>query len=95
VRYFRQQVMAAGFGVRGGLFPVQTLDLDPQTGARTVHGQLRKLGVQSVLRRNPAGPGALLSFILTARHRPEEIDAAVRALVQAVNVPAQLQPGGG
>jgi 8-amino-7-oxononanoate synthase len=79
VRRFRAGVRDLGLVSVGGLFPVQTVigTLDPYA----VHGRLRGEGVQALLRRRHGR--ACISFALTARHRPEEIDRAVAALARA------------
>lgn len=81
VRYFRARATLAGLPVRGGMFPVQSLD--PGPGAVHVHRALLALGVRSVLHRPIHGGPPVISFILTARHREGDIDAAVAALVRA------------
>ncbi len=80
VRHFRKRLAEAGFSVTGGLFPVQTLAPIPQLDAATLHERLLRAGVRVVLQRAHDGHGARISFLITARHSPEEIDCALDAL---------------
>lgn len=77
-------IRKAGLGASGGLFPVQTLKPMPGIDPHALHGRLQQMGVQTVLHSKPDGNGARLGFILTARHSPEEIDAAVAVVVDAL-----------
>jgi 8-amino-7-oxononanoate synthase len=78
---FRTRSALAGLPLRGGMFPVQSLA--PGPAAARVHRVLLALGVRTVLHRPAHGGGPVISFVLTARHREREIDAAVAALVRA------------
>jgi hypothetical protein len=73
---------AAGFTADGGLFPVQTLRLLPALDAGQMYEQLLRRGVRTV-QQGGKGRGAQISLIGTTRHRPDEIDLATEALVQA------------
>ena len=84
VRQFRARLAEAGLGASGGLFPVQTLKPMPGIDPHALHGRLEQLGIQTVLHSKPDGNGARLGFVLTARHSPEEIDAAVAVVVDAL-----------
>jgi 7-keto-8-aminopelargonate synthetase-like enzyme len=66
------------------LFPVQPLKLPEGIDAREVHRALLSRGVRAVLHRDSAGGGLQISFVLTARHRPDEIDRAAGILADAV-----------
>jgi 8-amino-7-oxononanoate synthase len=79
---FRAGVAALGVRVAGGPFPVQTLELEPET-ARHLYARLAALGVRAVLR---AAGGGRLTFLITARHRAEEIDDALARLEAALGV---------
>lgn len=85
VRYFRQRLARAGFSVCGGLFPVQTLAPGPTTDAAQIHEHLRRQGINTVLRQGRTPRNPLLTFVLTAQHRPAELDRTVAALARAVN----------
>ncbi len=84
VKQFRARLAEAGLGASGGLFPVQTLKPMPGIDPHALHGRLERRGIQTVLHSKPDGNGARLGFILTARHSPEEIDAAVAVVVDAL-----------
>lgn len=71
---------AAGHGIalRASAFPVQTLAPENEVDAATLHACLRRAGVDAVLQR--AGTQSALSFIVTARHTPGEIERALALL---------------
>lgn len=73
VRQFRQRLREMGLSSTGGMFPVQTLKITSDA-AKRLHLALQRSGVQSVLRRAHIKDGARLTFIITARHRPGDID---------------------
>lgn len=75
---FRAGSARAGLALCGGMFPVQTLE--PGAGAAHLHRRLLGLGVRAVLHRPAHGGGPVISFVLTARHRERDIDAALAAL---------------
>ena len=85
---FRQRLGVAGFSATGGLFPVQTLKLPPEVDTRALHEQLLSQGVRTVLRQDARGK-AHISFILTARHRRDEIEHAVNVLMKAAQRSAE------
>lgn len=95
VHQFRRRLAEVGFAVDGGLFPVQTLKPASHLDARRLHERLFNLGVRTVLRRSHKGGEPRLSFIITARHRPDEIERAVNVLVQSAKVTPQPQPNHG
>jgi 8-amino-7-oxononanoate synthase len=86
VQRFRSQSALAGVPTRGGMFPVQSLA--PGRGAARLHQALLALGVRTVLHRPAHGGRPVISFVLTARHREREIDAAVAALARATGARA-------
>ena len=83
VRRFRRQLVAAGFVITGGLFPVQTLGQQPGLNTVELHERLLQQGVRTVLHRERAGQAARLSFIITALHTSRAIDRAAIALAAA------------
>jgi 8-amino-7-oxononanoate synthase len=94
VRYFRGRLSARGLSADGGLFPMQTIKSLPDVDPRDVHRRLRELGVRTILRAGNNGHDARISFILTVRHRADEIERAVDVLARTVNdiVQVQAQP---
>ncbi len=90
VACFRQRMAEAGFSFRGGLFPVQTLVPSPDVDAVDLHDQLLRAGIRTVLHQARNGHGARVSFLITARHLPQEIDLAVDPLAEALR---QGKPG--
>lgn len=84
VLHFHARLARAGLTAIGGLFPVQRLSLPRQVDVAKLHGRLLQRGVKTVPQRSRCGPRATLAFVLTARHRLEEIDLAVDALESAL-----------
>jgi|SRR5580704_1592441 8-amino-7-oxononanoate synthase len=82
---FRQRAGRAGFRFSGRLFPVQSLM--PAPGANPVHvyQRLLKQGIRSVLHSSPDGRGERVSLVITARHVPEQIECAAKALTELSN----------
>lgn len=83
VRYFRELLTNAGFAVKGGLFPVQTLAPMRHVEAMTVHARLLQNGVRPILHGGRGANEARLSFIITTLHRPADLERAVAALTEA------------
>jgi 8-amino-7-oxononanoate synthase len=94
IRRFRHRLTAAGFAAVGGLFPVQTLIPIPKLDTSLLHERLLQLGVRTVLRRSHNDHGPCLSFLITARHTPQDIDGAVEMLVKATGRVALRMPRG-
>jgi 8-amino-7-oxononanoate synthase len=78
---FRRRLREIGLSCIGGLFPVQTLNVNDST-ARRVHLNLQQAGVNTILRRAHTGENAKLSFIITAEHRPDDIDRTAELLAR-------------
>lgn len=84
VRRLRIRLDLMGLTAKGGEFPVQTLELTPSLDGTQLHGRLRREGVETVLHRGRNGGKAQVSFLLTARHMPQDIDRAMEALAQSL-----------
>jgi 8-amino-7-oxononanoate synthase len=84
VRQFRERLAACGLSATGGLFPVQALWPMPQVDARRVHDRLLASGVRTVLHRRRCKRGAVISFLITALHKPADLDQAARATAEVV-----------
>jgi 8-amino-7-oxononanoate synthase len=84
VRQFRERLAALGLSTTGGLFPVQALRPMPRLEAQLVHSRLLALGARTVVRQRRCKRGAVISFLITALHRPADIDQAARAAAEAV-----------
>ncbi len=82
VRRFRRGVKAAGLALSRGIFPVQAILGSPGLPAAALHRRLEARRVRSVLNRGEDG-NPRVTFLLTSRHAPAEIDAAVAAIVEA------------
>ncbi len=83
---FRSRLKDAGFSARGGLFPMQTLVTSEEVDAAKLHRRMFMEGVRCVLHHPRNGYRAQISFLITARHHPEEIDRAVEVLAQTAGV---------
>jgi 8-amino-7-oxononanoate synthase len=85
VRHFRQRVLAEGFKLNDGLFPVQTLQPIAGIGGRALHERLRRKGVRTLLQGRDTEGEARVGFVFNARHRLGDIDRAVQALGECMN----------
>ena len=84
VRHFRRRLAQIGFAAAGGLFPVQTLKHTRGLEAIDLHEQLLSHGIKTVLHGGRNGNRPCISFIITARHRADEIDRAIDILQQSI-----------
>jgi 8-amino-7-oxononanoate synthase len=82
VRCFRELLRKAGFAAAGEVFPVQTLKPIPGLQAARLHECLLRRGIRTVLHGSRSGHDASISFLLTARHDPRDLNQAVNALGQ-------------
>ena len=82
VTRFRRGLGRMGLVATPGLFPVQPLRLPRHIDARMLHEELERRGFETVLQRDRDG-SAGISFVLTARHRIDEIDRALAHLAEA------------
>jgi hypothetical protein len=69
------------------MFPVQAILGTPALPAAALHRRLEARGVRSVLNRGEDG-NPRVTFLLTSRHAPAEIDAAVAAIADATDTPS-------
>lgn len=81
-----------GLAVEGGLFPVQTLIPLDHVHAQTLHLRLLDLGIRTVVVRCCRGTGMRLTFLITALHRPADIDRAIEALARATMFDRAARP---
>ena len=79
VRRFRSGLSTIGIAPSGGVFPIQSIPTAHGTPATVLHERLAKRGVHTVLHGGRQGQPRI-SFLLTSRHTPDEIDAAVSAV---------------
>lgn len=82
----RRGLTEAGLPLHGGHFPVQTLVLSPGLNHAKLHEDLLRRGVKTVLHRARRRFSAQISFLITARHRFEEIDKATEAVKQILRL---------
>lgn len=80
VRRFRKRLNARGLRTEGGLFPVQSLCSRELTSLEDLHERLLRSGIRGVLHRDRHDNRSRLSFLITAGHTPDEIDAAADAI---------------
>ncbi len=83
VRRFKEELRDLGISTIGGFFPFQTLNLIPGLDAKILYKRLIRSGIRPVLHSAPNENGARISFAITARHSPQEIDMALWAVGQA------------
>jgi 8-amino-7-oxononanoate synthase len=86
VRRFRRGVKAAGVAIGPGLFPMQAIKSAAGLPLATLHHRLLERGVRTALSRGENGQPRI-TFLLTARHTPQEIDAAVSAIIAVLAGP--------
>ena len=86
VARFRRRLAAAGVRPRGGLFPVQTVGALNGRPAEALHARLEAAGVRTVLLAGRGGKEALVGFLITAAHRPDDIHRAADALLGAAGL---------
>jgi 8-amino-7-oxononanoate synthase len=82
VACLRGGLNSLGVAASRSLFPVQPLRLAGNV-ALSVHSKLLLHGVRTVLQRS-SSMGAQLSFLVTARHTPQEIANAMETLAHAI-----------
>jgi 8-amino-7-oxononanoate synthase len=83
VRRFREGLCALGLAADGGLFPVQTLK-PAGVAAEILYRRLLDLGIRTVVIRRCREISAQVAFLITALHRPSDIDRAVEAIGRAI-----------
>jgi len=84
VQQFRRLLAGHGLSVAGGLFPIQTLWLPYERDTEQLHRRLLDRGLRTVLRRGCDGRPSV-SLVITTRHRPEEIEHAVKIIVSTLS----------
>jgi 8-amino-7-oxononanoate synthase len=84
VSLFRQGLRRLGLVAITGLFPVQPIHLPDHLDVQRLHEELSQRGVETVLHRGERGKRARISFIVTARHSPTEIEQALAHLAGAI-----------
>jgi len=85
VERFRAGLRRIDLATQRGLFPMRTLDPVEGVSAETLHLHLLRRGIRTVLVRCCHGLGTRLAFLITALHRPAEIDRVIEALEGAVS----------
>jgi 8-amino-7-oxononanoate synthase len=85
VRRFRSGLSAIGIAASGGLFPIQSIRTAHGTPATVLHQRLAKRGVHTVLHGGRQGQPRI-SFLLTSRHTPADIDTGVRSIAAASGI---------
>lgn len=77
VQHFRRRMCETGMALNESQFPVQTLALSSELDPAELHSGLLRDRVRAVLHRTHEDRTPRLSFLITAKHRAEEIDRAV------------------
>jgi 8-amino-7-oxononanoate synthase len=89
VRRFRSRLAERGLSAVGDVFPVQTLTAVSGDAAAALHWRLGQRGLQTVLHRAHNNQEPRVSFLLTARHQPENIDRAAWILANVAESTAE------
>ncbi len=84
VNQFKSLLKYFGLSSKGGQLPLQTLRPIPNVDAATLHDQLHRAGVLTLLLRGCRHQGPQLGFLITTRHKKYEIEKAVQALIIAI-----------
>jgi 8-amino-7-oxononanoate synthase len=82
VSLFRRRVEQTGFDLTGGQFPVQSLVPSRGADMSRLYKDLLQRGVRTVLHQAHGERGLRLSFVITARHAPRQIDLATALLAE-------------
>jgi 8-amino-7-oxononanoate synthase len=77
VLHFREGLRKLGLLAIPAPFPVQPISLPDHVEARRLHEELSQRGVEAVLHRRERGKSSQISFVVTARHSPTEIEQAL------------------
>jgi 8-amino-7-oxononanoate synthase len=80
VSRFRQGLRRLGLIAIPGSFPLQPIRLPDDVEAQRVHEELSARGVEAVLHRGNRSKKAQISFVITARHSPSDIDQTLSRL---------------
>jgi 8-amino-7-oxononanoate synthase len=84
VAYFRTRLQSVGLFAAGGIFPFQALTGVSKIGGALLNNRLSNAGVKSILVGGNLEDDVSVGFLINARHRRSEIDAAIDALVDAI-----------
>ena len=80
LRRLRAGLGRAGLAVEGKPFPVQSLTPPEGFDAPGLHRELARRGIRTVLTRDCRGGDARLVAILTAQHRPSDVDRLLETI---------------
>jgi 8-amino-7-oxononanoate synthase len=83
VSRFRECIAKTGWHPDGGFFPVQTIRAQHRTQTLDLHEYLLRSGIRTVLQRGRTDAGVRISFLITARHRPEDVESVARIISRA------------
>jgi 8-amino-7-oxononanoate synthase len=92
VRRLQEGVGALGHQTGPAQFPVQALEPIEGVAPAVLHRRLLDLRVRTVLHRPTCRPVTTCSFLITAGHRPEQVDRLLAALDRALVGP--VSPAG-
>jgi 8-amino-7-oxononanoate synthase len=87
VQHFRWRMRETGMALNESQFPVQTLAPSSQLDSAELQSRLLRSGVRAVLHRTHHDRRSRLSFLITAKHKAEEIDRAVELLSRLARTP--------
>jgi 8-amino-7-oxononanoate synthase len=83
---FRRGLSRLGLAAQGEVAPVQTLRMVSWLSPTRLHAHLAADGIRTVLHQPLCSPRERVTFLLTARHTPTQVDAALASLAAAACV---------
>ncbi len=86
VTRFRAGLRRIGLAADGGLLPVQTLRAPGALDVGALQRRLVRQGIKTLVLQPEPDAGPRLAFVLTARHRREDIDRAISALNESLQL---------
>ena len=85
VRRLRRGLACLGLPLAaGGCLPVQSAGPLPRALARRLADRMGRGGIRTVLLHPETGPGLLLTWVITARHRDGDLARALTVLAAAL-----------
>jgi 8-amino-7-oxononanoate synthase len=94
IRRFRRELASAGLQPAGGLMPVQTLSFGPERAAHAIHQGLTRAGIRALIAANPSQSGGRVLLVITASHRPSDLERAAVVLERLLPASGSLRSSG-
>lgn len=94
IRRFRRELASAGLQPAGGLMPVQTLSFGPERAAHAIHQGLTRAGIRALVMPDPLRSGGRVLLVITASHRPSDLERAAVVLERLLPASGSLRSSG-